>query len=105
MSGRYVSSTQAEMIRYWELTEAQTKDQLSKRVNVSPTMTVPMIYRTAENLDLVPARWELVPYWWKEAQPARCTFNARSEDAETKAVWRHLAATARCLVPALGWYA
>jgi putative SOS response-associated peptidase YedK len=67
-------------------------------------MTVPMVHRTAGSLDLVPARWELVPFWWKEAKPTRCTFNARSEDAATKAAWRHLAGNSRCLVPALGWY-
>ena len=104
MCGRYVSSTQAEMERYWELTEAQIGSPLAQRFNVSPKMTVPIIYRTTENLHLVPARWGLVPFWWKEAEPPKRTFNVRSEDAATKAMWRHTASNLRCLVPAMGWY-
>ena len=65
MCGRYVSSTQAEMERYWELTDVEIRSPLSQRFNVSPTMTVPVIYRTTEGLCLVPARWGLVPFWWK----------------------------------------
>jgi len=105
MCGRYVSPTQAEMERYWELTDAQIRDPLTQHFNISPSAIVPMLRlgRTGK-LELVAARWGLVPYWWKEARPPRHAFNARSEEAAVKPMWREPAARARCLVPALGWY-
>ena len=104
MCGRYVSPTQAEMERYWELTDAQIRNPLAQKFNVAPTTTVPMIYRTADHLYLAPARWGLIPFWWKEAKPPNHTFNARSEEAATKPMWRIPAAKSRCLMPAMGWY-
>ena len=105
MCGRYVSPTQAEMERYWELTDAQTRNPLDQHFNVSPTALVPMIrLDDTGRIDLAAARWGLVPFWWKEAKPPRNTFNARSEEAAVKPMWRHPAAKARCLVPAVGWY-
>lgn len=105
MCGRYVSPTQAEIERYWELTDAQIRNPLAQHFNVSPTAIVPMLRRDeAGTLHLVAARWGLVPFWWKEAKAPKNTFNARSEEAATKPMWRHPAAKARCLVPALGWY-
>jgi putative SOS response-associated peptidase YedK len=53
-------------------------------------------------LEEVAARWGLIPFWWKAAKPLRLTFNARSEEAATKPMWRHPASKARCLVPAMG---
>ena len=53
---------------------------------------------------MVGARWGLIPFWWKDAKSPRLTFNARSEEAATKPMWRHPAAKSRCLVPAVGWY-
>jgi putative SOS response-associated peptidase YedK len=105
MCGRYVSPTQAEMERYWELTDAQIRNPLAQHFNVSPTAIVPMLrLGDTGQFDLVAARWGLVPFWWKEAKPPRNTFNARSEEATVKPMWRHPAAKARCLVPAVGWY-
>jgi putative SOS response-associated peptidase YedK len=105
MCGRYVSPTQAEMERYWQLTDAQIRNPLGQLCNASPTAIVPML-RLCENgtLEQVAARWGLIPFWWKEAKPPRNTFNARSEEAATKPMWRIPASKARCLVPAMGWY-
>jgi hypothetical protein len=44
MCGRYVSPTQAEMERYWALTDEQTRNPYSQLFNVSPTATVPMLH-------------------------------------------------------------
>jgi putative SOS response-associated peptidase YedK len=104
MCGRYVTPTLAEMERYWALTDEQTRNPFSQLFNVSPMATVPMLRLEAGRLELVPARWGLIPFWWKEAKPPRNTFNARSEEAATKPMWRIPASKARCLVPAMGWY-
>ena len=56
------------------------------------------------NLTLHAARWGLVPSWWKKPKPPALTFNARSEEASTKPMWRHAYRNSRCLMPAGGWY-
>jgi putative SOS response-associated peptidase YedK len=104
MCGRYVSPTQAEIERYWDLTSAQIRNPLAQAFNVSPTVLVPMLLLGDSELQLVVARWGLIPFWWKDAKQPKNTFNARSEEAATKPMWRHPAAKARCVVPAVGWY-
>ena len=104
MCGRYVTPTLAEMERYWALTDEQTRNPLGQLFNASPTATVPMLRLESGHLELVPARWGLIPFWWEEDKPPRNTFNTRSEEAATKPMWRIPASKARCLVPALGWY-
>jgi putative SOS response-associated peptidase YedK len=55
-------------------------------------------------LELVTARWGLVPHWWKDAKPPQSCFNARIEEAAAKPMWRDAMRRARCLIPAEGWY-
>jgi putative SOS response-associated peptidase YedK len=50
------------------------------------------------------ARWGFVPGWWKQPKPPTHCFNARSEDAATKPMWKYSLQRARCLVPAEGCY-
>jgi len=105
MCGRYVSPTQTELERYWRLTRAQIRDPLVPVLTVSPTAVVPMLRRAeAGHVELVAARWGLIPLWWKESKRPRNTFNARSEEAATKPMWRYPVTKSRCLVPAAGWY-
>jgi putative SOS response-associated peptidase YedK len=95
----------AEMERFWQLTDAQIRNPLAQRFNISPTAAVPMLRLGDDGtLEEVAARWGLIPFWWKAAKPPRLTFNARSEEAAIKPMWRHPASKARCLVPAIGWY-
>jgi len=69
-------------------------------------MQVPIIRRApdADELELLEARWGFIPYWWKTEKLPRLTFNARSEEAPTKPMWRDAYRQARCLIPAEGWY-
>ena len=93
------------MERYWELTDAQIRNSFGRLFNVSPVATIPILRRDRNGrLELVAARWGLIPFWWKEDKPLRQTFNARSEEAATNAIWRIPLDKARCIVPALGWY-
>jgi putative SOS response-associated peptidase YedK len=48
--------------------------------------------------------WGLIPVWWKEEKLPFHTINARSEEAATKPMWRNPLRSARCLMPAQGWY-
>lgn len=105
MCGRYVSPSEAEIERFWQLTDAQIRNPLAQRFNVSPAAIVPILRLGDDGmLEEVAARWGLIPFWWKDAKPPRLTFDARSEEAATKPMWRHPASKARCLVPAMAWY-
>ena len=85
--------------------ESRRRNPLAQQFNVSPTALIPMLRpRDSGGAELVAARWGLIPFWWKQANPPRNTFNARSEEALTKPMWRIPASKARCLVPAMGWY-
>ena len=105
MCGRYVSPDQAAMERYWHIGARNTGRWIKPLYNVAPTMTVPMVLGTEHGVvEVVPARWGLIPGWWKKPGLPTLTFNARSEEAAVKPMWRHSYRTQRCLMPARGWY-
>lgn len=45
-----------------------------------------------------------MPLWSDRASCENLTFNARSEEAASKPMWRHGMMAARCLMPVQGWY-
>ena len=105
MCGRYVTPSQSEIERLWHIGRHNLPASFERRFNVSPTSVVPMLKRNDDGeLELALARWGLIPAWWKNAKPPRNTFNARSEEAAGKPMWRQPVSKARCLVPAVGWY-
>lgn len=101
----YLTPSQDEIMRYWQLADAQVRHPFVVPLKPSPAATVPMI-RLAENgaLELVAARWGLIPLWWKEAKPPADAFIAPSEEAVSRPIWKIPASKSRCLVPAIGWY-
>jgi putative SOS response-associated peptidase YedK len=103
MCGRYVSPNQAAIERYWHIGR-HNSNPFEERFNVAPTTMVPVVYLEDGETALREARWGLVPHWWKQPKLPGMTFNARSEEAATKPMWRHAYAHSRCLVPARGWY-
>ncbi|NLG36106.1 MAG: SOS response-associated peptidase [Lentisphaerae bacterium] len=73
--------------------------------NVAPTATVPLLIPSRNGaLDLLGARWGLIPSWWEKDAPPAHTFNARVEDAAKKPAWRDSLRTRRALMPVRGWY-
>ena len=77
--------------------------------NIRPTNQVPIVVDTVDasgdqRRRLESARWSLIPTWVKGEPPKFSTFNARSEDAASKASWRDAVKSKRCLVPASGYY-
>lgn len=105
MCGRYVSPEEAEIERFWHIGR-HNSNPFGRRFNVSPTSIIPVLRldRSTGEIELVNARWGLIPTWWKEPKPPRATHNARSEEAATKPMWKGPLAKSRCLIPALGWY-
>jgi putative SOS response-associated peptidase YedK len=105
MFDHYLTPSQEEIARHWQLADAQVRHPLALRLKASPAATVPMI-RLAESgaLEQVAARWGLIPLWWKEQKPPTDAFIAPSEEATARPIWKIPASKSRCLVPAIGWY-
>lgn len=103
MCGRYVSPDTAAIEARWHIGR-RNGNPFPKRFNVAPAADVPILFARDGALALAPARWGLVPHWWKEARPPRLSHNARLEEAAGKPLWRDAMRRTRCLVPAAGWY-
>ncbi len=104
MCGRYVTPDEAALERYWTI-DRRSGNPLRERFNVAPSSTVPILFRTEDGaLELSPARWGLIPAWWKQAKLPGATINARSEEVAAKPMWRQSYRRTRCLMPARGWY-
>lgn len=105
MCGRYVAPDEAAMERYWHIGARNSGRWIRRVFNVAPTMTVPIVLSDEDGtVEVVPARWGLIPGWWKSERPPSMTFNARSEEAAGKPMWRQSYRSHRCLMPAQGWY-
>lgn len=74
--------------------------------NVAPTQSVAIVTGGSAPRRQRLARWGLVPRWWSKPLKAlrAATFNARSEEAHGKPMFREAWARGRCLIPALGYY-
>jgi putative SOS response-associated peptidase YedK len=76
--------------------------------NVAPTQAAAIVVPGAEGAPrrLVAARWGLIPHWWRKplSEMKAATFNARSEEAASKPMFRDAWQNGRCLVPALGYF-
>jgi putative SOS response-associated peptidase YedK len=104
MCGRYVTPDEAALERFWTL-DRRHWNPFRPSFNVAPTTVVPVVRRAKDGAyELSAARWGLIPHWWTKATLPPLTFNARSEDAATKPMWRDGYQNKRCLMPALGWY-
>lgn len=104
MCGRYVSPDERSIEQFWHIGARNSGNWIRQCFNVSPSMVVPMVKLEAGAIQVVPARWGLIPPWWRdESLPAK-SFNARSEEAAGKPMWRQSLRAQRCLMPASGWY-
>lgn len=105
MCGRYVTPEEAAMERYWTIGRHNWERFIRPLFNVAPTTRVPVILRAEDGtLEGHEARWGLIPGWWKQPDPPSMTFNARSEEAAGKPMWRSALKSQRCLMPLRGWY-
>jgi putative SOS response-associated peptidase YedK len=102
MCGRYVQHTDlAEIAR---LLDAIAAISLPPTWNAAPGQFHPVAVHPAdEPVRIDRARWGLVPSWAKEPGAAQ-PINARSETLFERPMFRRIALTRRCLVPADGWY-
>lgn len=104
MCGRYVSPDDRAIEQYWHI-GARESGQWIRRYNVAPSTQVPLLRLNEQSqLELDGARWGLVPRWWSKPALPSFSFNARSEEAANKPMWRQAIRSQRCIMPALGWY-
>lgn len=104
MCGRFTHRLSWEQIhRLYNLTLGFTN--LEPSYNVAPTDTIFIVIDRNGKRELAPARWGLVPAWWKKSlKELPATFNARAESVATKPMFRSAYAKRRCIVPASGFY-
>ncbi len=104
MCGRYVSPDDRAIEQYWHI-GARDSGQWIRRYNVAPSTQVPLLRLNEQGqLELDGARWGLVPHWWNKPALPSLSFNARSEEAANKPMWRQAIRSQRCIMPALGWH-
>ena len=78
---------------------------LAAAPKLSPTDRVPIVVRQPGGPpQLLHARWGFIPHWWSKPELPRLAFNARSEEAAGKPMWRDALRGSRCLVPATAWF-
>jgi len=72
---------------------------------IAPTDRAPIVIRQPGSPpQLIQARWGFIPHWWSKTELPRTAFNARSEEAANKPMWRDALRATRCLIPATTWY-
>jgi putative SOS response-associated peptidase YedK len=78
---------------------------LAAQPKLAPTDRVPIVIRQPGTPpQLIHARWGFIPHWWSKPELPRLSFNARSEEAAAKPMWRDALRATRCLIPATSWY-
>jgi len=77
---------------------------LAARPRLAPTDTVPIVVQQpGDPPRIIDARWGFIPHWWSKPELPRTSFNARSEEAAAKPMWRDALRASRCLIPATSW--
>ncbi|MCC7087026.1 MAG: SOS response-associated peptidase [Pirellulales bacterium] len=103
MCGRFtLRQRQADIIAAFNVS-AHEDWQQALRYNISPMQQVSIIRLTDGEREICNAQWWLVPAWSKEPKVKYRTFNAKSEEVETKSSFRAAIKTRRCLIPADGF--
>jgi putative SOS response-associated peptidase YedK len=72
--------------------------------DVRPTDTNPVILLAGGQRVALMRRWGLVPFWAKDPKAISTPFNARSEEAYAKPMFRGPFKSKRCLVPATAFF-
>lgn len=110
MCGRYVVATPtSDLVGLFEIDEVGA-DLPEPNWNIPPTTTVPIVVEPSPRDDGPPirrleaARWGLVPAWADDVSVGQRAFNARSESAASKPMFRDAVRERRALVPADGWF-
>lgn len=105
MCGRYtLTSPSEDLALLFDI--AEQLPLIPPRYNLAPTQEAAVVRVTApgepRRLDFL--RWGLIPYWAKEASIGNRMINARSEGVAEKPAYKHSFKKKRCLIPTDGFY-
>ena len=105
MCGRYtLSSPSEDLALLFDI--AEQLPLIPPRYNLAPTQEAAVVRVTEpgepRRLDFL--RWGLIPYWAKEASIGNRMINARSEGVAEKPAYKHSFKKKRCLIPTDGFY-
>src|SRR5260370_6644086 len=89
----------SEIKRVFSIPPARPAPNVAPSWNVARTDPLPIVHYDAKagerSLDVM--RWGLIPFWAKDIKIGFSTFNARTEDIETKPAFREAFQRRRCL--------
>jgi putative SOS response-associated peptidase YedK len=102
MCGRYASTLPPEMMA--ELFNLLNQIDYPPRYNIAPTQPIPVVWEQMGRRTIQLVRWGFIPNWVKDPREFSLLINARSETLREKPSFRDAARSARCVVPASGYY-
>jgi len=107
MCGRArLSSDVSEIKLVFGIPPARPAPNFAASWNVAPTDPLPVVHYDAKaderSLDVM--RWGLIPFWAKDIKIGFSTFNARTEEIDTKPAFREAFRQRRCLDPLDNFY-
>lgn len=74
------------------------------KYDARPTNLMPIVAQRDGKYQVQLMRWGLVPHWSKDGKTEFSTFNAKSETLHTSKLYAPYFKSARCLVPASGFF-
>lgn len=108
MCGRFVvASAGSDLVGVLRV-DVEGDDLPEPSYNIAPTAPVAIVLDSMKDEEptrrLETARWGLVPGWAKDPKIGARAFNARSEELESKPMFRSALEKRRAVVPASGYY-
>lgn len=106
MCGRFTQKlTWREIHDLHGLLTTAPSDNMRPRWNGAPTQDFAARRLNADGVrTLSRLRWELIPFWAKDAKIGSRLINARAESVGSKPAFQSAFKSRRCLVPADGWF-
>lgn len=105
MCGRYIPNTEEEIMEIRKILNqisirlSQTEiDEITKRGEVYPTQSAPIIYKSGDAINFENAKWG-----FEKWDNSGAIINARCETVETNKFFSPYVKTNRCIVPAHGY--
>ena len=103
MCGRYeLNETPARLGSRYRIDPGDL--EFAQNADVRPTDANPVILLDREERIASLRRWGIVPFWAKDPKAISTPFNARSEEAYAKPMFRGPFKSKRCLVPATAFF-
>ena len=104
MCGRFVQVEKPEFYAEHFDADFVRTETLRESYNVAPTSLVYAVADHEGERTLTSLRWGLIPSWAKEKKIGARTFNARSETAADKPMFRSSFTRRRCIIPVDGFF-